>query len=156
MLRPKLLVAIGLLGLGVALLSVSVGASATKPATGEVVTVYKSATCECCKKWVEHLQAAGFTVNVHDEADMAHIKDEAGVPAAARSCHTAKVGRYLVEGHVPADLIVKMLTERPNIAGIAAPGMPVGSPGMERGDQKPPYDIVSFTKDGKTEVYAKR
>jgi hypothetical protein len=156
MLRSKLLVAVGLLGLGIALLSVSAGASAAKPATKEVVTVYKSSTCECCKKWVEHLQAAGFTVNVHDEADMAKIKDDAGVPAAARSCHTARVGKYLVEGHVPADLIVKMLEERPHFAGIAAPGMPVGSPGMERGDQKPPYDIVSFTKDGKTEVYAKR
>jgi len=156
MLRPKLLVAVGLLGLGLSVLAASVGESATKAATKEVVTVYKSSTCECCKKWVEHLQAAGFTVNVHDEADMGKIKDDAGVPAAARSCHTARVGKYLVEGHVPADLIVKMLNERPNIAGIAAPGMPVGSPGMERGDAKPPYEMVSFTKDGKTELYAKR
>jgi len=156
MLRPRLLVVMGLVGLGLGLLGAAVAETAPKPATKEEVTVYKSSTCECCKKWVEHLQAAGFTVNVHDEANMAQIKDDAGVPEAARSCHTAKVGKYLVEGHVPADLIVKMLTERPNIAGIAAPGMPVGSPGMERGDAKPPYDIVSFTKDGKTEVYAKR
>jgi len=156
MLRPKLLVAMGLLGLGLGLLGAAAAETAPKAATKEVVTVHKSSTCECCKKWVEHLQAAGFTVNVHDEADMGQIKDDAGVPAAARSCHTARVGKYVVEGHVPADLIVKMLEERPHFAGIAAPGMPVGSPGMERGDAKPPYEIVSFTKDGKTELYAKR
>lgn len=153
MLRPRLVV-VALLAL--MLVVGGVAETATKPALKEIVTVYKSPTCECCKKWVEHLKAAGFTVNVHDEANMVQVKDDAGVPDAARSCHTARVGNYVVEGHVPADLIVKMLDERPHIAGIAAPGMPVGSPGMERGDAKPPYDIVSFTKDGKTENYAKR
>lgn len=153
MLRPRMVV-VGLMALMLA--AGGVAETATKPALKEIVTVYKSPTCECCKKWVEHLKAAGFTVNVHDEANMVQVKDDASVPAAARSCHTARVGNYVVEGHVPADLIVKMLEERPHIAGIAAPGMPVGSPGMERGDAKPPYEIVSFTKDGKTDLYAKR
>ena len=121
------------------------------------VTVYKSATCGCCAKWNDHMKAAGFAVTSNDLPDVAPIKDKHGVPPQTRSCHTALVGGYVVEGHVPADVIKKLLRERPAIAGIAAPGMPVGSPGMEMPDgRKDSYQIVAFDKQGKTSVYATR
>jgi hypothetical protein len=134
------------------LVSCGVGAQA-KPVP---ITVYKSPTCGCCAKWVEHLQAAGFRPEVHDETQMDAVKAKVGVPADLRSCHTAIVDGYAIEGHVPADVIRKLLEERPKVAGIAVPGMPVGSPGMESGDQKTPYDVVAYTKDGTTSIYAKR
>jgi hypothetical protein len=148
----RIVLAAAILGAAVTLLSCGVGAQ-TKPIA---ITVYKSPTCGCCAKWVEHLQAAGFRPEVHDEAEMDPIKAKIGVPANLRSCHTALVEGYAVEGHVPADLIRKLIEERPKVAGIAVPGMPVGSPGMESGDQKTPYDVVAFTKDGATSVFAKR
>jgi len=122
------------------------------------VAVYKSATCGCCAKWNEHMKAAGFAVNSTDVGDVAPIKDKHGVPASARSCHTALVGGYVLEGHVPADLVRRLLRERPaSIVGLAVPGMPVGSPGMEMPDgRKDTYNIVAFDKDGKTSVYATR
>jgi hypothetical protein len=119
------------------------------------VTVYKSPTCGCCGKWVEHMRANGFEVTVSDMPDVTPIKDKQGVPAALRSCHTALVGGYAIEGHVPADLVKKLLKEKPNAAGIAVPGMPMGSPGME-GATKDTYNIVLFDKAGKTSVYATR
>ncbi len=122
------------------------------------VAVYKSATCGCCAKWNEHMKAAGFTVNSTDVADVAPIKDKHGVPAASRSCHTALVGGYVLEGHVPADVVRRLLRERPaTVLGLAVPGMPVGSPGMEMPDgRKDSYNIVAFDKAGKTTVYATR
>ena len=121
------------------------------------MTVYKSSTCGCCEKWVEHMRANGFEVKAIDVPDIDKVKKERGVPDAAASCHTATVNGYLVEGHVPADAVLKMLKEKPAIAGIAAPGMPMGSPGMEMPNgQKEPYTIVSFDKSGKTAVYQKR
>jgi hypothetical protein len=121
------------------------------------VTVYKSATCGCCAKWNDHMKAAGFVVNSTDLPDVAPIKDKNGVPQDARSCHTALVGGYVVEGHVPADVIKKLLRERPAVVGIAAPGMPAGSPGMEMPDgRKDTYQIIAFDKAGKTSVYATR
>ena len=119
------------------------------------VTVHKSPTCGCCAKWVDHAKAAGFQTTVHDMADVDPIKDKNGVPGSLRSCHTALVGGYVIEGHVPADLIQKLLKERPAILGLSVPGMVMGSPGME-GAGKEAYDVVSFDKDGKTAVYAKR
>ena len=119
------------------------------------VTVYKSPTCGCCNAWIDHLEENGFTVKVHDHQDMAPIKQQIGVPYELRSCHTAKVGDYVLEGHVPADLVVEMLTKKPAIKGLAVPGMPMGSPGME-GPRKDPYDVVTFTDDGTTTVYASR
>lgn len=119
-----------------------------------VITVYKSPTCGCCKAWVEHVKAAGFVVDVHDVADVTPVKDDAGVPGAARSCHTAIVNGYAIEGHVPAAEIKRMLSEHPAIAGLAVPGMPAGSPGMEiPGRPAEPYDVIAFTADGKTSVY---
>jgi hypothetical protein len=119
------------------------------------VTVYKSPTCGCCGKWVEIMRANGFDVTVTDMPDVAPMKDKQGVPAALRSCHTAIVGGYAIEGHVPPDLVKKLLKEKPTAAGIAVPGMPMGSPGME-GATKDSYNVVLFDKTGKTSVYATR
>ena len=121
------------------------------------VTVYKSPTCGCCSKWIEHLQAQkALKVTARDMDDVTPIKQGVGVPDHLQSCHTAVVGRYAFEGHVPADLMLKVLREQPKIAGLAVPGMPAGSPGMEMGSRKDAYDVVAFTKTGKTSVYARR
>ena len=99
------------------------------------------------------MQRAGFAVEVHDLADLAATKHAAGVPADLEACHTARIGGYVVEGHVPAEDIRRLLAERPDVAGIATPGMPVGSPGME-GPYKDHYDIMTFGTDGRTTVFA--
>ncbi|HEX2092963.1 MAG TPA: DUF411 domain-containing protein [Longimicrobiaceae bacterium] len=124
-------------------------------ASGPVVTVYKTPSCGCCRKWVDHLRSHGFRVTSHDMADVQPIKRRHGVPGSAASCHTALVGGYVVEGHVPADVIQKLLRERPRVAGVAVPGMPMGSPGME-GPYSERYDVVSFDRSGKTAVYVRR
>mgnify|MGYP002785392978 FL=1 len=130
---------------------------APKPAAKPAVTVYKSATCGCCSKWVEHMKANGYTVTALDVDDIEVPMKTYGVPASAASCHTAVVGGYVVEGHVPADAVTRMLREKPAIRGIAVPGMPTGSPGMEvPGYPAAKYDIVSFDKLGKTALYEKR
>jgi hypothetical protein len=128
-------------------------AAAAKPVA--TATVYKSPTCGCCAKWNEHMRTSGFAVTSNDEPDMAAVKDKHGVPQKLRSCHTALVGGYVIEGHVPADVIRKLLRERPAVVGIAAPGMPNGSPGME-GPTKDTYQILTFDKTGATTVYATR
>ena len=121
-----------------------------------VVTVYKSPTCGCCTKWVDHMRESGFEVVVNDMDDVTPLKNEVGVPNALRSCHTAVVSGYTLEGHVPADLVQKLLEEKPkNTAGLAVPGMPMGSPGME-GPRKDAYEVVAYSADGKTRVYAER
>jgi hypothetical protein len=117
------------------------------------IQVYKSASCGCCAKWVDHLRAAGFTVTATDVPSVADIRTKYNVPSAVASCHTAIVDSYIVEGHVPAEYVRQLLTKRPAVAGIATPGMPIGSPGME-GPNAKPYDIVSFDKQGKTAVFA--
>jgi hypothetical protein len=150
--RAKLLLIAGLALAGM----VAVSPSDSLPAQGPAMTVYKTPTCGCCAKWVDHVKAAGFKVQVQDMDDLTEIKQASGVPIAIRTCHTAVVGNYVVEGHVPADLVKKMLAEKPKMAGIAVPGMPIGSPGMEQGNEKQPYDVVLFDKTGKTTVYAKR
>jgi hypothetical protein len=131
-------------------------AAAALPANAPVVVVYKSPTCGCCNKWVEHMQQNGFRVEAHDTSSVDPIKDRAGVPATARSCHTGLVGGYAIEGHVPADVVRRLLRERPaDVAGLAVPGMVTGSPGME-GPNPQHYDVIAFTKDGRTSVYEKR
>ena len=128
---------------------------------GEIapITVYKTPTCGCCKEWVKHINASGFfKATVHDLDDLSSIKRSLGVPRALESCHTAVVGRLVIEGHVPADLIRKLGADpRPpkGIAGLAVPGMVSGSPGME-GGPKEPYDVIAFYTDGKTSIYARR
>ena len=119
------------------------------------VEVYKSATCGCCSKWVEHLQANGFTVHTTNREDLADFKAKHGVPRRVQSCHMAVVSGYVVEGHVPADDVHRLLKERPAIVGLAVPGMPIGSPGMEMpGRKAQPFDVMAFGKDGQTRVFA--
>ncbi len=120
------------------------------------MTVYKSTTCGCCKEWIKHVEDAGFKVVSRDVEAMGDVKRAAAVPEALYSCHTANVGGYLIEGHVPADLIQKLLEERPKIAGLAAAGMPQGAPGMEQSAPTEPYQVRAFTADGKWIVYAVR
>ncbi|MBD3610264.1 MAG: DUF411 domain-containing protein [Gammaproteobacteria bacterium] len=140
-----------ILALAIVVFSITAGVPvwADEPA----ITVYKSPTCGCCKKWVTHLEDNGFDVEAKNVRNVAPIKDENGVPRRMRSCHTAVVGGYVVEGHVPASDIKRMLKEQPNIRGLAVPGMPVGSPGMEQGSRKDPYPVVAFDKKGNLAVY---
>ncbi len=139
---------------GVFVVSVaSVGLTDQPPPPPKVV-VYKSPSCGCCGNWVQYMRQNGFTVEVHDIADVTPMKHAAGVPDAAASCHTAQVGGYVVEGHVPVQAISKMLAEHPAIAGLAVPGMVTGSPGMEQGNQHPAYDVMAIGRDGRMSVYS--
>ena len=125
-------------------------------AVGETpITVYASPSCTCCHKWVQHLTDNGFHVTVDPLNDVLPVKRKFGVPESLWSCHTSMVEGYAVEGHVPADVVKKLLREHPVIAGLAAPGMPQDSPGMDNGS-KEPYDILAFTRTGVTSVYASR
>jgi hypothetical protein len=119
------------------------------------MTVYKSASCGCCSKWVAHIKGAGFAVTVKDTEDVEAVKRDMGVPAAVQSCHTALVGGYIVEGHVPADVVRRLLAEKPKGLGLAVPGMPVGAPGME-GAPKERYDVLLFERSGATKVFVSR
>jgi len=130
-----------------------IACAAAAPVT---MTVYKSPSCGCCGEWVKHVQAAGYTVKVVPMEDLSAVKRDAAVPDALQSCHTALVGAYVVEGHVPADLISRMLREKPKFAGLAVPGMPQGAPGMEQGQAKQAYNVIAFERSGRTSVYAKR
>lgn len=121
---------------------------------GEAVTVYKSPTCGCCTAWIEHLEDNGFEVEARDVRDVVPHKIEHGVTPRLASCHTAVVDGYVIEGHVPASDIKRLLAERPAVKGLSVPGMPVGSPGMEQGDRVDPYDVLSFDAEGETEVYS--
>ncbi|MCP5156626.1 MAG: DUF411 domain-containing protein [Ectothiorhodospiraceae bacterium] len=117
------------------------------------VTVYKSPTCGCCSAWSAYLEARGFTVRNEDRDDMDAVKRHLGVPPRLGSCHTAVVDGYVIEGHVPAEDIVRLLRDRPQVAGLSAPGMPASSPGM--GSEQPRgYDVLSFGTDGAVSVYA--
>lgn len=118
------------------------------------MTVYKDANCGCCKAWIEHLRKHGFKVTAHDTRDMNAVKQNFGVKADLQSCHTGIVNGYVVEGHVPAADIKRLLKERPKIAGLAVPGMPMGSPGME-GPTVEKYSVIAFDKAGGTKVFAK-
>ena len=130
------------------------GVMLTAQATSPVMTVQRDPGCGCCMNWVAHLKRAGFKVTVSESPDMQVIKDTKGIPRSLRSCHTGVVDGYVVEGHVPADDVRRMLKERPAIVGIAVPGMPAGSPGMETGGTRDPYDVVAFDKDRKVRVFA--
>jgi hypothetical protein len=119
------------------------------------VTVYKDPSCGCCKKWVQHLSANGFAPVAKDRTDMDTLKDSLGIPSAMRSCHTAVVGKYLIEGHVPAADIKRLIATAPKgVLGLAAPGMPSGSPGMEMAGRSDRYDVLAFSADGKSRVFA--
>lgn len=124
-------------------------------ASNDTVVVYKTPTCGCCNAWVDHVRENGFPVVTHDLNDLTDIKRDLGVPAGRISCHTATVRGYTIEGHVPADLIRRMLDEQPAIRGLAVPGMPIGSPGME-GLIKQKYEVLAFDSAGAVTVYAER
>lgn len=126
--------------------------AAEKPIAAEV---FLTPTCGCCGKWVQHLEGAGFKVKRTVTTELDAVPARQRVPSQLRSCHTAVVGKYLVEGHVPADLIKRLLREKPDVLGIAVPGMPIGSPGME-GPNPRPYSIISFKADGTTAEFARR
>lgn len=119
------------------------------------VQVYKDPSCGCCEKWVDHLKQAGFTTKTNEVPDVNAVKDAQYVPQKARSCHTAVVNGVVLEGHVPAADVQRFLKERPaGMIGLAVPGMPIGSPGMEVGTRVQPYDVLAFDKEGRTMVFA--
>lgn len=118
------------------------------------IKVFRSPTCGCCAKWVTHLQEHGFSTEVEEVADVAPIKARYGVPGALASCHTGIVEGYVLEGHVPAEDIQRLLKERPSVVGLAVPGMPVGSPGMEMGGRKDPFQVMAFDEAGKSWAFA--
>ena len=139
-----------------ALLAALLWASPALAAAATSVEVWKSATCKCCINWVKHLEANGFavTVNTADPSMLDRIKRQSGIGENIAACHTAKIGPYVVEGHVPATDIKRLVAEQPDALGLAVPGMPVGSPGMEQGSETEPYDVLLIKKDGTTEVFA--
>lgn len=134
----------------------AVPAPAQEPARSEstpLVTVTRSPTCGCCAKWGEHLEANGFRVQMRNVADLKPIKREKGVPAPLASCHTGEVEGYVIEGHVPAADVRRLLEQRPDVAGLAVPGMPEGSPGMEGPDPEP-YHVYAFDREGRVSVFS--
>ena len=133
----------------------ALGLAAPAFASPDEVVMYKDPNCGCCGKWAEHMRSAGFAVKEVASARMELVKQEAGVPEALGSCHTAKVGGYVVEGHVPAADVRRMLAEKPAIRGLSAPGMPLGSPGMEGPYPAERYDVVSFDAQGRSAVFSK-
>jgi hypothetical protein len=145
------------LGVSVAALALTTGAAPVSPveAGGKkpTITVYKDPSCGCCKSWIQHLIKHGYQVDAKDTPEMTGIKRSLGVPDGLSACHTAVVNGYLIEGHVPAADIARLLKEKPKVAGLAVPGMPMGSPGME-GPRTQHYQVLSFDKAGKTKVFA--
>jgi hypothetical protein len=137
-------------GLAIALLPAALSAAPPTP-----LEVWKDPNCGCCQDWVDHMQAHGFAVKVHETGNNA-VRARLGLPQKLGSCHTALVGGYLLEGHVPAADVRKLLQQKPKALGLAVPGMPVGSPGMDGavyGDRRDPYDVLLVARDGSTRVF---
>lgn len=130
------------------LFSLPLAAGAAQP----VIEVYKTATCGCCKQWIKHLEANGFAVKAQDVDNPGDYRAKFGIPADYGSCHTGRVNGYAIEGHVPASDIKRLLKEKPKARGLAVPGMPLGSPGMEVGRSEP-YDVLLVQDGGKAAVY---
>jgi hypothetical protein len=141
---------------GVVAATVSLGGYVAAQRPAPMVEVFKSPTCGCCANWVKHLEANGFRTKVTDVEDMTTVKTRHGVPGRVQSCHTGIVDGYVLEGHVPAADVRRLLSERPAaVVGVAVPGMPLGSPGMEvPGNTVQPYDVLTFDKQGQTKVFA--
>ena len=127
----------------------------TSSAAASVIDVAKTPWCGCCSVWVERMREAGFDLNVRDVEDLNPVADSAGVPRNLRGCHTAKIAGYVIEGHVPAEDIRRLLAERPDAVGLSVPGMPVGSPGMEQGSRVDRYVVVLIKRDGRHEVWSR-
>ncbi len=144
---------LGTLAVGAALLSPA-GAALAQAARLLAIDVHKSPLCGCCGDWVKHLQANGFAVTVHDVEDTGVYRKRYGMPERFGSCHTGVIAGYAIEGHVPAADIKKLLATKPKAAGLAVPGMPVGSPGMEQGPRVDPYDVLLVKADGSASVFA--
>jgi hypothetical protein len=143
---------------GVAAATAGMMASAAGSATdGVLVTVYKDARCGCCAEWADHIREEGFQVEVNEGPRLVRERAALGVPVGLMSCHVATVEDYVLEGHVPADVIRQLLQERPAVAGLAVPRMPEGVPGMPEGrPDRPPYNVIAFQRGGDTFVYATR
>jgi len=148
----KLLMVIGVFALFVAVLSFALW---NKPPVKADLIVYKKASCQCCARWVTHLRDNNFRVKVINVQDTRPIQNKFGIPPTLAACHTAVAGNYVIEGHVPADLIHRLLNEYNNARGLSVPGMPIGSPGME-GPKSEKYDVLLFDQHGNTAVYATR
>jgi hypothetical protein len=150
---------LGLIAVAAILLGIELGRrtlddNSTTAAPRDTVVVYKSPTCSCCSKWIEHLKHAGFRVEAHNESEMSQVKIRLGVPEVLASCHTAMINGYVIEGHVPAEDIKQLLAKHPKARGLAVPGMPVGSPGMEMGARVDSYDVLLMADDQPTRAFA--
>jgi hypothetical protein len=154
--REWLTVTVG--GAAAALVTHATSALALPSIKPWTLTVYKTPTCGCCRLWVNHAKLVldGNDIKTVDMDDLSEVKTRLGIPEALQSCHTSISGPYVFEGHVPADLIRKFIAERPKALGLAVPGMPLGSPGMDMGGRKERYDVLLFDRTGKTRVYAAR
>ena len=144
-----------ILGLAASLLFAAPGHADQK--ADLAVEVFKSPNCGCCGNWVKHMQGQGFkvTANNVEYSILTRIKRQAGIKEEFASCHTAKIGGYVIEGHVPAEDVKRLLAEKPDAKGLVVPGMPIGSPGMEMGNEKEAYEVLLVKKDGSTEVFAR-
>lgn len=142
--------------IGLVLLAYGALAAAEPMAVAEplAIKVWRDPSCSCCKRWISHLEANGFVVQDHLSNDMQAQKTKHKVPTELASCHTATINGYTIEGHVPADDIKKLLRQKPIAAGIAVPGMPAGSPGMEMGNRRDPYQVLLFGKGKKAQVFS--
>lgn len=144
-----------LLGVAAAVIAIAVYSNQRLASAQPTLTVFKNPTCDCCSKWVEHMQAAGFKVRVEEMQDLSPIKARFHIPGSLHSCHTAIVEGYVIEGHVPAADVWRLLQEKPTVTGLAVPGMPIGSPGMEQGFRVDPYEVLTFNPKGQTRVFAR-
>lgn len=138
---------LGILAAGIAL--------PARAQVGPRIDVAKTPTCSCCNGWISHMRQAGFEVRVREVPDTTPFARQLGVPDDLRSCHTASVGGYAIEGHVPATDVRRILRDRPQAAGLAVPGMPAGSPGMEMGNRRESYQTILFTRAGRRTVFAR-
>ncbi len=140
----------------VAIFWASTSVVAMAESSAPIIEVWKSATCACCGKWVEHLEANGFavTVNAASPSMLDRIKRKVGIGRTLASCHTGKIDGYVIEGHVPASDVKRLITEKPEAIGLSVPGMPIGSPGMEQGGKTEAYDVLLVKRDGTTEIFA--
>ncbi len=131
------------------------GSAADAASSSSTLVVYKSPTCGCCVSWAEYMEKSGFDVEVRDVDDLAAVKARYGVSGSVSSCHTAVIGDYVIEGHVPAEDVTRLLAERPAVLGIAVPGMPIGSPGMEQGAPAnyQDFDVVTFDGRGQSQLF---
>ena len=141
--------------LGLVLAAVPASACASAAKRPAQLTIYKSPYCGCCGAWVKHVKTSGLATTVKEMEDVTSIAKKLGVPDAMRSCHTAVIDGYFIEGHVPAADIRKLLRERPKARGITVPGMPIGSPGMEQGDRRDAHETLLVLADGSSRIFAK-